>query len=224
MLSRLAYPRMCPQNPHPCCSRGPEPRGAGGVAGRLCAGRPAAAPSALWKLAWRLSTGPGLRHRCVALQHTAHCGCRWSCRAGWHPACCALASALIRPLACKTKMQLAAPCQLACKASEASCWHWRAFQKLPNRCQRMSSPSTCRCAGLVGLLLALAGAEVTLSDQPHIVPLADANAQVGGVSDLQVWPGGRLIPQAAACNVADRRKCAGKAWPRPNHALPLCTS
>lgn len=32
----------------------------------------------------------------------------------------------------------------------------------------------------MGILLALAGAEVTLSDQPHIVPLADANAQVGG--------------------------------------------
>jgi len=36
----------------------------------------------------------------------------------------------------------------------------------------------CLPAGLVGILLALAGAEVTLSDQPHIVPLADANAQV----------------------------------------------
>ena len=32
-------------------------------------------------------------------------------------------------------------------------------------------------AGLVGILLSLAGAEVTLTDQPHIVPLADANAQ-----------------------------------------------
>jgi len=40
-------------------------------------------------------------------------------------------------------------------------------------------PAPAPCAGLVGILLALAGAEVTLSDQPHVLPLAEMNAKVG---------------------------------------------
>ncbi|PRW21012.1 hypothetical protein C2E21_8522 [Chlorella sorokiniana] len=45
--------------------------------------------------------------------------------------------------------------------------------------------------GLVGVLLALAGAEVTLSDQPHVVPLADANAQANLTPGLHRW---RVLP------------------------------
>ncbi|PSC71827.1 N-lysine methyltransferase METTL21A [Micractinium conductrix] len=41
--------------------------------------------------------------------------------------------------------------------------------------------------GLVGILLSLAGAEVTLTDQPHIVPLADANAQANLTPGLHRW-------------------------------------
>jgi hypothetical protein len=39
----------------------------------------------------------------------------------------------------------------------------------------------------VGICLALAGAEVLLSDQPHITPLAELNMQVGGWVGKRAW-------------------------------------
>ena len=47
-------------------------------------------------------------------------------------------------------------------------------------------------AGLVGILLCLAGADVTLTDQPHITPLARLNALVGR------WMGGWWLRRIGA--------------------------
>lgn len=62
-------------------------------------------------------------------------------------------------------------------------------------------------AGLVGMLLALAGAEVTLTDQPHIVPLAEANAKVGGC-----WGRMCAVLCLLSCAMLPAAKSAGGEW------------
>lgn len=57
-----------------------------------------------------------------------------------------------------------------------------------------------RPAGLVGILLALAGAEATLTDRPHICQLAELNSKVGGTPPAAGRAAVRgTLPYAAVC-------------------------